>query len=162
MKEVSGPIIAIALVLCAVFVPIAFVSGLSGQFYRQSRTDDRHFDRDLGVLVADPVMALAATLLKPHDAPKDALTRGMDKVFGGFFRWFNCFFGRASTRYEGGVNGVLKRKSAAVAVYVLLAIAAVFMFKAVPSGFVLRPRTSSTWSALPSCPTPPRSTARKR
>ncbi|MES2325019.1 MAG: efflux RND transporter permease subunit [Pseudomonadota bacterium] len=136
MKEVSGPIIAIALVLCAVFVPIAFVSGLSGQFYRQ-------FALTIAIstvisafssLTLSP--ALAAALLKPHDAPKDALTRGMDKVFGGFFGWFNRFFGRASTRYESGVNGVLKRKSMAVAVYVLLGIAAVFMFKAVPSGFV--------------------------
>ncbi|MEO7496866.1 MAG: efflux RND transporter permease subunit, partial [Massilia sp.] len=136
MKEVSGPIIAIALVLCAVFVPIAFVSGLSGQFYRQ-------FALTIAIstvisafssLTLSP--ALAAVLLKPHNAPKDALTRGMDKIFGGFFRWFNRFFGRASTRYEGGVNTVLKRKSAAVAVYALLAVAAVFMFKAVPSGFV--------------------------
>jgi multidrug efflux pump len=136
MKEVSGPIIAIALVLCAVFVPIAFVSGLTGQFYRQ-------FALTIAIstvisafssLTLSP--ALAAALLKPHDAPKDALTRGMDKVFGGFFAWFNRFFGRASTRYETGVNGVLKRKSAALAVYALLALGAVFMFKAVPSGFV--------------------------
>ena len=136
MKEVSGPIIAIALVLCAVFVPIAFVSGLSGQFYRQ-------FALTIAIstvisafssLTLSP--ALAAALLKPHRAPKDALTRGMDKAFGGFFAWFNRFFGRASTRYENGVNGVLKRKSAALAVYALLAIGAVFMFKAVPSGFV--------------------------
>ncbi|HEY0490035.1 MAG TPA: efflux RND transporter permease subunit, partial [Telluria sp.] len=110
MKEVSGPIIAIALVLCAVFVPIAFVSGLTGQFYRQ-------FALTIAIstvisafssLTLSP--ALAAALLKPHDAPKDALTRGMDKVFGRFFGWFNRFFGRASTRYEGGVNTVLKRK----------------------------------------------------
>ena len=136
MKEVSGPIIAIALVLCAVFVPIAFVSGLSGQFYRQ-------FALTIAIstvisafssLTLSP--ALAAALLRPCDAPKDALTRAMDKVFGGFFRWFNRFFGRASIRYESGVNGVLKRKSAALAVYALLAIGAVFMFKAVPSGFV--------------------------
>lgn len=136
MKEVSGPIIAIALVLCAVFVPIAFVSGLSGQFYRQ-------FALTIAIstvisafssLTLSP--ALAATLLKPHDAPKDALTRGMDRVFGRFFAWFNRFFGRASTRYETGVNGVLKRKTLALAVYGLLAIGAVFMFKAVPSGFV--------------------------
>ncbi|MBC7453935.1 MAG: multidrug efflux RND transporter permease subunit [Massilia sp.] len=136
MKEVSGPIVAIALVLCAVFVPIAFVSGLSGQFYRQ-------FALTIAIstvisafssLTLSP--ALAAALLKPHGAPKDALTRGMDKVFGRFFGWFNRFFGRASTRYEGGVNGVLKRKSIAVAVYAVLAVAAVFMFKAVPSGFV--------------------------
>ncbi len=136
MKEVSGPIIAIALVLCAVFVPIAFVSGLSGQFYRQ-------FALTIAIstvisafssLTLSP--ALAAALLKPHDAPKDALTRGMDKVFGRFFAWFNRFFGRASTRYEHGVNGVLKRKSSALVVYVMLAIAAAFMFKVVPNGFV--------------------------
>ena len=136
MKEVSGPIIAIALVLCAVFVPIAFVSGLTGQFYRQ-------FALTIAIstvisafssLTLSP--ALAAALLKPHDAPKDALTRGMDKVLGPFFGWFNRFFGRASTRYEGGVNTVLKRKGMSVTVYVLLTIAAVFMFKAVPSGFV--------------------------
>ncbi|HZV67515.1 MAG TPA: efflux RND transporter permease subunit, partial [Telluria sp.] len=136
MKEVSGPIIAIALVLCAVFVPIAFVSGLTGQFYRQ-------FALTIAIstvisafssLTLSP--ALAANLLKPHDAPKDALTRVMDKLFGGFFAWFNRFFGRASTRYETGVKGVLGRKTAALGVYALLAIAAVFMFKAVPSGFV--------------------------
>jgi multidrug efflux pump len=136
MKEVSGPIIAIALVLCAVFVPIAFVSGLSGQFYRQ-------FALTIAIstvisafssLTLSP--ALAAALLKPHDAPKDGLTRLMDKVFGRFFGWFNRFFGRASTRYESGVNGVLKRKTLAVAVYALLAIGAVFMFKVVPNGFV--------------------------
>jgi multidrug efflux pump len=136
MKEVSGPIIAIALVLCAVFVPIAFVSGLSGQFYRQ-------FALTIAIstvisafssLTLSP--ALAAALLRPHDAPKDALTRVMDKLFGRFFAWFNRFFGRASHGYETGVNGILKRKSAALGVYAILAIGAVFMFKAVPSGFV--------------------------
>ena len=136
MKEVSGPIIAIALVLCAVFVPIAFVSGLTGQFYRQ-------FALTIAIstvisafnsLTLSP--ALAAALLKPHDAPKDALTRGMDKIFGRFFNWFNRVFGRASHRYETGVQGVLSRKAAALAVYAVLAIATVFVFKAVPSGFV--------------------------
>jgi multidrug efflux pump len=136
MKEVSGPIIAIALVLCAVFVPIAFVSGLTGQFYRQ-------FALTIAIstvisafssLTLSP--ALAATLLKPHDAPKDKLTRVMDRLFGRFFGWFNRFFGRSSERYEVGVQNVLRRKTAAVAVYLLLAAAAVFMFKAVPQGFV--------------------------
>ncbi|MGH8809056.1 MAG: efflux RND transporter permease subunit, partial [Noviherbaspirillum sp.] len=136
MKEVSGPIIAIALVLCAVFVPIAFVSGLSGQFYRQ-------FALTIAIstvisafnsLTLSP--ALAAALLKPHDAPKDALTRGMEKVFGRFFDWFNRVFGRASHGYETGVKGVLGRKAAALGVYAVLALAAVFVFKAVPSGFV--------------------------
>ena len=136
MKEVSGPIIAIALVLCAVFVPIAFVSGLSGQFYRQFALTIAISTviSALNSLTLSP--ALAAALLKPHDAPKDALTKGMDRIFGRFFNWFNRTFGRASYRYENGVKGVLNRKAAALALYVLLAAAAAITFKLVPSGFV--------------------------
>jgi multidrug efflux pump len=136
MKEVSGPIIAIALVLCAVFVPIAFVSGLTGQFYRQ-------FALTIAIstvisafnsLTLSP--ALAAALLRPHDAPKDRLSRGMDWALGGFFKLFNRFFNRASQRYQGGVAGVLRHKTATMGVYLVLVVAAVFMFKLVPSGFV--------------------------
>jgi multidrug efflux pump len=136
MKEVSGPIIAIALVLCAVFVPIAFVSGLTGQFYRQ-------FALTIAIstvisafssLTLSP--ALSAVLLQRHGAPKDRFTRAIDAVLGRFFKGFNRFFGRASQRYEGGVKGVLKRKSLALGVYVILAIAGLFMFRAVPPGFV--------------------------
>ncbi len=136
MREVSGPIIAIALVLCAVFVPIAFVAGLTGQFYRQFALTIAISSviSAINSLTLSP--ALAATLLKPHDAKKDALARGMEFVFGGFFRGFNRVFGRASHGYERGVGGVLKRKSAAMAVYAVLAVAALFVFKAVPSGFV--------------------------
>jgi multidrug efflux pump len=136
MREVSGPIIAIALVLCAVFVPIAFVSGLSGEFYRQFALTIAISTVISAFSSLTLAPALAASLLKPHDAPKDALTRGMDKVFGGFFNWFNRFFGRASDKYEGGVKGVLGRKSASVVVYLLLVVAAVFTFRSVPAGFV--------------------------
>jgi multidrug efflux pump len=136
MKEVSGPIIAIALVLCAVFVPIAFVSGLTGQFYRQFALTIAISTVISAFLSLTLAPALSAVLLKPHGAKKDVLTRGMDKVFGGFFRVFNRVFGRASHKYESGVQGVLKRKSASLAVYALLIIGAVFMFKAVPPGFV--------------------------
>ncbi|WP_332853579.1 efflux RND transporter permease subunit [Duganella sp. S19_KUP01_CR8] len=136
MKEVSGPIIAIALVLCAVFVPIAFVSGLSGQFYRQFALTIAISTVISAISSLTLSPALAATLLKPHDAPKDALTRAMDRLFGRFFSGFNRFFGRASVRYEGGVKGVLGRKTLAVAVYALLSVCAVFVFQAVPSGFV--------------------------
>jgi multidrug efflux pump len=136
MKEVSGPIIAIALVLCAVFVPIAFVSGLTGQFYRQ-------FALTIAIstvisafnsLTLSP--ALAAVLLKPHDAPKDALSRGMDRVFGGFFKRFNRFFDRSSHSYQGGVKRVLGHKTATLGVYLVLVVLAVVMFRIVPSGFV--------------------------
>ncbi|MCS0583432.1 efflux RND transporter permease subunit [Massilia pinisoli] len=136
MKEVSGPIIAIALVLCAVFIPIAFVSGLTGQFYRQFALTIAISTVISAFSSLTLAPALAAALLKSHNAPKDRLTRMMDAVFGRFFAGFNRFFGRSSHKYEDGVKGVLKRKSAALGVYVLLAIAGIFMFKAVPPGFV--------------------------
>ena len=89
MEEVSGPIIAIALVLCAVFVPTAFISGLTGQFYRQ-------FALTIAIstvisafnsLTLSP--ALASRLLKPHDAARDVVQRTADRLFGWFFRRFN-------------------------------------------------------------------------
>jgi multidrug efflux pump len=136
MKEVSGPIIAIALVLCAVFVPIAFVSGLTGQFYRQFALTIAISTVISAFLSLTLAPALSAVLLQPHGAKKDWLTRGMDAVFGRFFKGFNRFFNRSSHKYEAGVQGVLKRKSASLGVYALLAIAGIFMFKAVPPGFV--------------------------
>ena len=136
MKEVSGPIVAIALVLCAVFVPIAFVSGLTGQFYRQFALTIAISTVISAFASLTLAPALSAALLKAHDAPKDRLTRGMDKIFGRFFAAFNRFFGRASHRYEGGVQTVLRRKTMSLAVYAALGVAALFMFKAVPPGFV--------------------------
>jgi len=136
MREVSGPIIAIALTLCAVFIPIAFISGLTGQFYKQ-------FALTIAIstiisafnsLTLSP--ALAAILLKSHDAKPDLLTRVMDKLFGGFFRWFNRFFHGASERYSRGVTGSLNRKGLFMLLYVVLIGVTVFQFKHVPTGFV--------------------------
>ena len=104
MSEVSRPIIAITLVLCAVFIPVAFVEGLTGEFYRQ-------FALTIAIstvisafnsLTLSP--ALAALLLKPHGAKPDALTRGMDKVFGRFFARFNRLFREASDAYSRGAD----------------------------------------------------------
>ncbi len=136
MREVSGPIIAIALVLCAVFVPIAFVAGLTGQFYRQFALTIAISTVISAFASLTLAPALSAALLKAHDAPKDGLTRLMDKVFGRFFAAFNRFFGRASHSYEGGVKTVLRRKTATLGVYLALGVAAMFMFKVVPPGFV--------------------------
>lgn len=136
MQEVSGPIIAIALTLCAVFVPIAFISGLTGQFYRQFAitiaisTVISAFNS----LTLSP--ALAALLLKGQNEPKDRLTRGMDFLFGGFFRWFNRSFGRASASYANGVTSVIRRKHTSLAVYAVLVGLAWFLFHIVPTGFI--------------------------
>ena len=136
MREVSGPIVAIALVLVAVFVPLAFITGLSGQFYRQFALTIAISTviSALNSLTLSP--ALAALLLKDHHAPKDWLTRGMDKVLGGFFRLFNRGFGAASNGYGKGVGGLVSRKSIVMAVYLALVGATYAAFTVVPGGFV--------------------------
>jgi multidrug efflux pump len=139
MREVSGPIVAIALVLCAVFIPLTFVPGLSGQFYKQ-------FAATIAIstvisafnsLTLSP--ALSALLLRPHDAPKDLLTRGMDRVLGRFFHWFNGFFHRRSEGYSRGVRGVLRHKSLALLAYAGLIALTALLFTRIPSGFVPAP-----------------------
>ena len=136
MREVSGPIIAIAAVLVAVFVPLAFISGLTGQFYRQFALTIAISTviSAINSLTLSP--ALAAMLLKGHDAPKDRLTRFLDFTLGWLFRGFNAIFHRGTNAYVGGVRGVLTRKAAGFGVYLVLVVAAVGVFKAVPSGFV--------------------------
>ena len=136
MREVSGPIIAIALVLCAVFVPMAFLSGVTGQFYKQFAVTIAISTviSAINSLTLSP--ALAAKLLKPHDAAKDAPSRLIDRLFGWVFRPFNRFFKRGSQRYEGAVSRALGRRGAVFAVYIVLLVAAGVMFKAVPGGFI--------------------------
>ena len=136
MREVTGPIIAIALVLCAVFVPIAFISGLTGEFYRQFALTIA-FSTIISAfnsLTLSP--ALAAVLLRGHGAPKDALARSMEKVLGPLFNRFNRLFHTGSGKYGTGVSGILNRKSRAVLVYGVLLVATVVGFRAVPPGFV--------------------------
>ncbi|WP_029048503.1 efflux RND transporter permease subunit [Cupriavidus sp. amp6] len=136
MREVSGPIIAIALTLIAVFVPLAFMTGLTGQFYKQFALtiSISTIISAFNSLTLSP--ALSALLLKRHDAPKDWLTRGMDKVFGKFFVRFNRFFGRSSESYGRGVKGVIRRKGSVFGVYAVMLVAAWGVFQLVPKGFV--------------------------
>jgi len=136
MREVTGPIIAIAMVLCAVFVPIAFISGLTGEFYRQFALTIAFSTliSAFNSLTLSP--SLSATLLKARGAPKDGLTRAMDAVFGWFFAGFNYVFRKSSDGYSRGVSGILGRKSIALVVYAGLLGATYFAFGAVPPGFV--------------------------
>jgi multidrug efflux pump len=136
MQEVSGPIVAIALVLSAVFIPTAFIVGLSGQFYKQ-------FALTIAIstiisafnsLTLSP--ALAALLLKPHGAKKDRFTRGIDFVFGWFFNLFNRFFARASRGYGKLVTHTLRSSAIALVVYAGLIGLTIFGFSRVPTGFV--------------------------
>ncbi|MEJ5059308.1 MULTISPECIES: efflux RND transporter permease subunit [unclassified Pseudomonas] len=137
MREVTGPIIATALVLCAVFIPAAFISGLTGQFYKQ-------FALTIAIstvisafnsLTLSP--ALAAVLLKGHDAPKDRFSKVLDKIFGGWlFRPFNRFFEKASHGYVGTVARVIRSSGIALLLYAGLMVLTFFGFSSTPTGFV--------------------------
>ncbi len=137
MREVTGPIVATALVLCAVFIPAAFISGLTGQFYKQ-------FALTIAIstvisafnsLTLSP--ALAAVLLKSHDAPKDRFSKVLDKIFGGWlFRPFNRFFDRASHGYVGTVRRVIRGSGIALLLYAGLMVLTFFGFSSTPTGFV--------------------------
>ncbi|MFJ4494344.1 efflux RND transporter permease subunit [Pseudomonas atacamensis] len=137
MREVTGPIVATALVLCAVFIPAAFISGLTGQFYKQ-------FALTIAIstvisafnsLTLSP--ALAAVLLKSHDAPKDRFSKVLDRIFGGWlFRPFNRFFDRASHGYVGTVRRVIRSSGIALLVYAGLMVLTFFSFSSTPTGFV--------------------------
>ncbi len=136
MKEVSGPIIAIALVLCAVFVPMAFLTGVTGQFYKQFAVTIAISTviSAINSLTLSP--ALAARLLKPHDAAKDAPSRVIDRLFGWVFRPFNRFFNTNSERYQRGVSKALGKRGAVFALYAVLLLATGLMFQIVPRGFI--------------------------
>ncbi len=136
MREVSGPIVAISLVLASVFVPLAFLGGVTGQFYRQ-----------FAVTIAASVLisafnsltlspALAASLLRPRSAPPDAVGRFIERLFGRPFGAFNRFFRRNAQRYSTGIGGVIGRAPRLLAVYGLLLVITVLLFRAVPVGFI--------------------------
>jgi multidrug efflux pump len=136
MDEVTGPIIAIALVLCAVFIPTAFISGLTGQFYKQFAitiaisTVISAFNS----LTLSP--ALAAVLLRDHRAPKDGVSRMMDRLFGWLFRPFNRAFAWAGNKYGAAVGGVLRKSAIALVLYAGLVFLTGWGFTKVPTDFV--------------------------
>src|SRR3989441_341645 len=136
MSEVTSPIIATALVLCAVFVPTAFISGLTGQFYKQFAitiaisTVISAFNS----LTLSP--ALCAVLLKEHGAPKDWFARAMEKALGWFFHPFNRVFAWAGNRYSTGVGSVLRKSAVALVVYGGLVFLTGWSFDKIPTGFV--------------------------
>ena len=136
MDEVSGAVVAIAIVLTAVFVPTALISGLTGQFYRQFA---------LTIAVATVISAfnsltlspaLAAMLLRPKDAKPDWFTRMVNFLLGWFFRLFNKTFDAANRGYTWIVQRLIRFSVVTLLVYVgLLALTGVG-FKTIPTGFI--------------------------
>ncbi|HGN2930584.1 TPA: efflux RND transporter permease subunit [Pseudomonas aeruginosa] len=136
MREVSGPIIAIALTLSAVFLPLAFLSGLTGEFYQQFAVTIAISTLISAVNSLTLSPALSALLLKGHGEAPDAFTRLTQKLFGRFFNRFNRTFDRASEHYGSGIQGLVKRKGAMLLVYVGLLGATAWLTGHVPGGFV--------------------------
>jgi multidrug efflux pump len=136
MYEVSGPVIAVALVLSAVFVPCAFISGITGMFFRQ-------FALTIAVstvisafnsLTLSP--ALAAILLQPRGAKKDLPGRLLDLLLGWFFRLFNGAFRRGTHLYTGLVGRALRGSAIVLAVYGGLLVLTWWASTRLPSGYI--------------------------
>ena len=136
MGEVSGPVVAVALVLSAVFVPCAFISGITGQFFRQ-------FALTIAVstvisafnsLTLSP--ALAALLLQPRGAKKDWLGRLLDLTLGWFFRAFNWVFLRGTSGYLAVVGVALRGSVLVLAIYVGLLGLTWWTSTKLPAGYI--------------------------
>ena len=128
MEEVSGPVIAIALILAAVFIPTAFVPGITGQLYKQ-----------FAVTIAVSVLfsafnaltlspALSALLLRPKKPARGPL--------GAFFRWFNRVFGRATDGYVSVCRHLIHKAGVAFILLAVLTVAAGFFGKKIPGSFL--------------------------
>jgi hydrophobe/amphiphile efflux-1 (HAE1) family protein len=132
MGEITGALVGIALVLSAVFVPMAFFGGSTGVIYRQFSITIVAAML-LSVLVALTLTpALCATILKPH-APGHAVARG---PVARFFAWFNRSFDRNAGRYQSGVSKLLRRSGRGLVIYALLGIGMAVLFMRLPTSFL--------------------------
>ena len=136
MEEVSGPVVAVALVLCAVFVPCAFISGITGQFFRQfavTISASTVFSA-INSLTLSP--ALAAILLKPHGSRRDVVTWLLDLLLGWLFRPFNWVVKAGTELYARVVRWMLRLSVAVLVVYAGLVFLTYHVFMIAPRGFV--------------------------
>ncbi len=136
MGEVTGPIIAISLVLMCVFIPCAFISGITGQFFRQFALTIAvsTFFSALNSLTLSP--ALCALLLKPKTEKPDFLTKLLNTALGWFFALFNRGFTASANAYAGTVRVLLRVSVLVLLVYGGLLALTAWSFTAVPIGFI--------------------------
>ncbi|MDB5833508.1 MAG: multidrug efflux transporter permease subunit [Caballeronia sp.] len=125
MDEVSGPVVAIVLVLCAVFVPVAFLGGITGQLYKQFAITIAISVVFSGLVALTLSPALAALLLRPGHDKKPA-----------FFRWFDNGFGKMTSGYTRVVQLVIKRFVVALLLFAGMIAVAVLMGKSIPTSFL--------------------------
>jgi hydrophobe/amphiphile efflux-1 (HAE1) family protein len=136
MDEVTGPVIAVALVLCAVFIPCAFISGITGRFFRQFAVTisvSTVFSA-INSLTLSP--ALAAILLKPHGARRDPLTWLLDVSLGWLFRLFNRAFNAGTNAYTWSVGRLLHGSLIVLLAYGGLLVLTWWVFARAPTGFI--------------------------
>ena len=136
MEDVAGPIVAVGAVLVAVFVPCAFFPGIVGSFFRQFALTIAisTLISTFNSLTLSP--ALAAILLQRKGAKPDLVTRGMNRVLGGFFRVFNAAFRRGGNAYVASVRGLVRLPLLAVAAYAGVLALTYFGYLKMPTGFI--------------------------
>jgi HAE1 family hydrophobic/amphiphilic exporter-1/multidrug efflux pump len=125
MKEVTGPVIAIVLVLCAVFVPIAFLGGLTGELYRQFAVT---------IAIAVVISGIVALTLTPTLCVM--ILKREHKQPGRFFTWFNDFFHRITGRYVRGVGFMVRRAGIGLSLFALMVVGAIFLWRITPGSLV--------------------------
>ncbi len=143
MDEVTGPVVAVGLVLCAVFVPCAFIGGITGQFFRQFAVTIAVSTVLSAVNSLTLSPALAALLLRPRDAHRDPLTRALDLLLGWFFGLFNWVFQAGTNAYARLVGVVLRLGIVALVVYLGLLGLTSWLFLRYPVGFI--PQQDQGW-----------------
>ena len=128
MSQITGALVGIALVLSAVFIPMAFFPGSTGAIYRQFSITivSAMVLSVLTAMILTP--ALCATMLKPH--------KGDHHTKGGFFGWFNRSFESASGRYQGRVEKILGRRGRYLFMYLLIVLALGYSFMRLPTAFL--------------------------
>ncbi len=137
MDEVGGALVAIALVLCAVFIPAAFITGISGAFYRQFALTIAASTIISATVSLTLSPALAALLLKPHTSEtKSGLLAVLSRPFNAFFAGFNKVFERLSLGYGSLTRRVLRVSVVMLVIYAGLIGATYFQFARTPSGFI--------------------------
>ncbi|MBN8782879.1 MAG: RND transporter [Sphingobacteriales bacterium SCN 48-20] len=131
MKEISGPVIAIALILAAVFVPVGFIPGIVGRLYQQFAITIAVSVLISAFVALSLTPALCTLMLKPSK-PEGAKLNLLEK----FFAWFNRVFGRLTNSYTRGVGGWIRRTPLVLVMMVALFVGLFFLFKNKPSGFI--------------------------
>jgi HAE1 family hydrophobic/amphiphilic exporter-1 len=128
MEEVSGPVVAIALILTAVFIPTAFIPGITGKLYQQFAVTIAVsvIFSAFNALTLSP--ALSAMLLRPRKESRGPI--------GAFFRWFNRAFSSATDKYVGASRHLIHKSAFSILLLILVTVAVGFLGKKLPSGFL--------------------------